>query len=847
MSFFAIARLAWADLRGSFANGLSGFRVLLAGLTLGVAAVAASGTVVESVQAGLTNSARVLLGGDATAQRLYAPPSEADLNLFQSLGKTSTIATARVMARRDDGTGRSVLAELKAVDAAYPLIGQLTLSPNIPPATAFAAQNGVPGIAVEAALLRRMGIVVGDAVRIGTQSFQVRAIISQEPDAAGGAFRLGPRIMTDFAGLQASGLIQPGSLITYKTRILAPTPRQDDKLASTLQSRLNTENWRILGLDDSARRSQRFLETVGKFLTWAGLTALLVGGVGVASAVAAAVDQRRTVVAILKTQGATNRQIVLIQSLVIGAVATIGIALGLILGGMAPWPVRALITTEALPAAPIPAIYPAPLLQAAAFGALITAIFAWWPLLRVREIPAANLLRDTEGALHSPIPFSAWGLLAALIAMILYLMTQTGDTPAMGLGFAFGAVMVLALLRGIALVIQRIGVPLLLRPSVGLLGRLALTNLTRRHAPMVSMLVALGLGATVLVSLTQVQGTLSNQLGDARKDDYPTYFFIDIQPHQLTAFQNIIAETPGADLQETAPMVRGRVTLLNGKPADVQAVDPSVRWVLRGDRGFTVAKTLPRGADIIAGSWWPESVPPQPLVSVAENVAEGLGLTIGDTVTVNVLGREVTATITNLRGVNWASLNINFAFVFSPGVLDGAPQTLIATVNVPPEQEIGLEHALAETLPNVTAIRVADVLKRAQGISDVGGQAILAVTAVTVLAGLLVLGGAVSAGLRQRLNEAVILKVLGARRKDLLRVTAWEFLGIGLIVGAFAVIAGSMVSWAVVTFVLKLNWSPVWAHAGVVALACVVVGLCTGGLIAGRILSARPAQRLRHL
>ncbi len=326
--------------------------------------------------------------------------------------------------------------------------------------------------------------------------------------------------------------------------------------------------------------------------------------------------------------------------------AVLGIAVGLFLGALAPWPVAALIgaSQTILPAAPIPAIYPIPLLRAAAFGAVIAALFAWWPLLRARRIPAALLLADVEGERASPISPLAWAILAALVAAV-----------------------------------------------------------------------------------------------------------------------------PGAAVEDDAPMVRGRVVAIAGRAADSAAVDPAVRWVLAGNRGFTAAVLPPRGADIVAGRWWGES-PDRPLVSVEKGVADGLGLRIGDTVGVNILGREIAATVANLRAVRWTSLAMNFAFVFFPGVIDGAPHTRIAAAKVLPAGELALERAVADALPNVSAIRLADVLERVQGLSDVGGRAILAVTGVTLLAGLL---------------------VLGARRRDLMWATPWESLSIRLVVGGFAVAAGA--------------------------------------------------------
>lgn len=840
--FATLVRLAGRDLAGSFAHRLSGFRVLLAGLILGVGAVAAAGSVVSAVEAGLAHDARALLGGDVEAARLYTPLAPPERARLEAMGAVSEIAETRAMVRRADDPGRAVLAELKAVDAAWPLVGTLRLDPPLPSAEVFRVEDGMRGVAVAPQLLRRLDLAVGDAVRIGDASFRIRAAIRFEPDGGSRSFALGPRVLADLDGLRDTGLIQPGSMITWASRV-AGTPAPD---AASVKAALG-ETFRVRGLDAAAPGTRRFLDTIASFLTWAGLSALLVGGVGVASSVTAALEARRPILAVLKSQGATNRQIVGLHALVIGAVAAAGIGLGVALGALAPWPVAALIAgaDTPLPAAPIPGLYAAPLLRAAGFGAVIAAAFAWWPLLRAREIPAASLLKDAEGDKRSPIPAVAWAILAALVAAGLALAAAAGDRPLAGIGFVVGAAAVLAGLRGVAWAAQK-AVPPVARRVSGVLGRLALANLARRRSPMVPMMIALGLGATVLVTLTQVQGNVSAQIGSERGDDHPTYFFIDIQPADLDRFRAVVAAVPGARIEDEAPMVRGRVVRINGLPAVAEALPPDARWVVRGDRGLTASALPPRGAEIVSGAWW-RGAPETPQVSLADSVAEALGLKIGDTVTVNVLGREITATVASTRRVRWTSLSMNFTFVFSPGVIDAAPHTQLVTVKATPAAEAPLERAVARELPNVSAVRVADVLERVQGISDVGGRAVLAVTGVTVLAGLFVLGGAVSSGLRDRLNQAVVLKVLGARRRDLMRVTAWEFLAIGGIVGGFAVLAGSAAAWAVVVHLMRLEFAVRPAEAVAVALACAAAGLATGATISGRILAARPARRLRHL
>jgi putative ABC transport system permease protein len=841
---FPLLRLAARDLAGGLGNGFSGFRVLLAGLALGVAAVAAAGTVVSSVEAGLTRDARALLGGDVEASRLYLPPTAEETARLSGFGRISQIAETRAMAVRADGFSRALLVELKAVDAAYPLVGAVKLEPPRPLAEILAERDGAFGVAVAPQLLHRLDLTVGDRLRLGEAEFQIRAALVVEPDAAARVFSLGPRVLIGLSGLPATGLFRPGSLITHAVRIAAPGKIS----ARAVEAALGGEVWRARGLDAASPGTRRFLDAIGRFLSWAGLAALLVGGVGVGSAVAAALESRRPILAILKSQGATNRQIVVLHALTIGGVSALGILAGLILGGLAPWPVAALIAAAPdlpLPAAPIPALYPLPLARAALAGALVAALFAFWPLARTREVPAALLLADVSGERAAPMPLAAWTGFFLLAVALAALAAFSGERPGLGLGFACGAAAALAFFRGLAAAARRAAAALIPHARDAL-WRIALANLARPRSALAPMVVALGLGATVLVALSQVQGNLSAQVGSGRGDDRPSYFFIDIQPDQAARFAELVAAVPGARIEDDAPMVRGRVVGLAGRPADPDKVDPEVRWVLSGDRGFTAAARPPRGADVVAGRWW-SGTPEHPLVSVEKGVAEGLGLAIGDTVRVNILGREIVATVANLRAVRWTSLSMNFAFVFSPGAIDGAPQTRIATVKLPPEGEIFLERAVADALPNVSAIRVADVLDRVQGIADAGGNAVLAVTAVTLAAGLLVLAGAVAAGLRERLDQAVVLKVLGARRRDLIRVAAWEFLTVGGIVGVLAVVAGSTAAWATTRYLMRLEWTFLPGPALAVAAACVAAALCGGLALSARILAARPAKRLRHL
>src|SRR5436305_1364334 len=308
------------------------------------------------------------------------------------------------------------------------------------------------------------------------------------------------------------------------------------------------------------------------------------------------------------------------------------------------------------------------------------------------------------------------------------------------------------------------------RPSRPAL-RLAVANLHRPDAPTARVVLSLGLGLSVLVAVMLVEGNLGAEIETRVAEHAPADFFIDIQPDQLAGFEEIVRATPGARFEQV-PMLRGRVTRLNGTPVETATVAPEAQWALRGDRGLTYAAEPPAGSRLVAGSWWPADYQGPPLVSFDAELAQGMGLKLGDTLAVNVLGRDVTATIASLRRIEWARLGINFAIVFAPGTLETAPQTHLAAVYIAPDAEEGLVRLVTDRFPNVSAIPVREALAAVARVVGTIGAALRSVALVTLAAGMLVLGGAVAAGHRRRVYDAVMLKVLGARR----RVIAAAFL-----------------------------------------------------------------------
>ena len=832
------ARLMRRELRG----GLRGFRIFLACLTLGVAVIAGVGSLAAGVRAGLEGDARAMLGGDVELNLVLRPASDTERRYLDQHGSVAEVIDMRAMARRDDNAERSLI-ELKAVDRAYPLYGSVGLEPAGPLADALAERDGLWGAVAAPALLDRLGLKLGDVVRVGSARFQLRAALTHEPDAATGIFILGPRFMIAKPALAETGLIAPGALINYGYRLKLTAGTTVDAWLSDLKTAFPDAGWRVRDYANAAPNLRRLLDRVGLFLTLLGLTALLVGGVGVGNAVSGYLASRTLSIAIFKSVGADGRLVFWTYLLQIAVLAALGIALGLVLGALTP-----MLTAKLLPAdLPVTArlgIYPLPLLVAAAAGALTTLAFALGPLSNARAVPPATLFRE---AAEAPSTWPGKGTLAAqalVTAALAALVIATTVDHRLAFWSVLGALAVLAAFRLMAALtiaaVRRIG-----RPRRPLL-RLALANLGRRGANTAGVIASLGLGLTVLVALSLVEGNIALTLDKDLPQRAPSFFFIDIQPDEVAGFDQLLKGFPDATDVEQVPSLRGRLVKLKGVPVEQAEVAPEARWAVRSERGLTYAPAVPAGSHVVEGSWWPADYQGPPLVSFDADLARGMGLKLGDTLTVNVLGREVTATIANLRAIDWISLRINYALVFSPGTFAGAPETFIATARVPPAREAALQKAVTDRFANISAIPVKDAL---QAVSQMVAQVAVAlqVTAAIALAAAgLVLAGALAASRRRRLYEAVVLKVLGATRGDLVRAFLLEYGLLGLLAAAVASLLGTLAAYLVLTQVMRTEWVFLPGAVALSAGVALALTLVLGYVGTWRALGASPATYLRN-
>lgn len=841
-------RLALREMRG----GLKGFRVFLACLALGVAAVAAVGSVRAAIERGLSDQGRAILGGDAelrfTARRVtdYERAWLADKAIATSEiidFRSMAVGTSRITSETERG-----LTQVKGVDGAYPLYGEVGLTPDIPLAEALAPQGGVYGLVMEQLLIDKMGLEIGDDVRLGVGVFQLRAALTAEPDGVSAGFGLGPRIIVLSSGLEGSGLLGAGSFYESALRLRLDPATSLAALKASADEKAEETGWRWRDRRNGAPGVQSFVDRVGAFLVLVGLAALAVGGVGVSSAVRSYLGEKTETIATLKTIGTTGGGIFAIYLIQIALLTAFGVTLGLALGAGLPALLGPLLE-DLLPVPALFALYPAPIGEASIYGVLTALLFALWPLARTREVRAASLFRDiAEGVWTWPRPTDLV-LITVVAALLVVSALWFSGVILLAAWFLAGVAAALATLwlmaQGISWLAARTARGPLPkgRPSL----RLALASIGGPGGETTGAALSLGLGLTVLAAIGQIDFNMSRVIEDQLPQDSPAFFFVDIQNTQIEQFNTDAKDVDGVREIATAPMLRGVITALNGVPSKEarEQIDPGARWVLNGDRGVSYAATPPKGAEITDGEWWAADYSGPPMVSFSAEEGAEMGLKIGDTITVNILGRELTATIANFREINWRGLGINFLLILDPGAMKGAPHTHIATVHTADTAEAPLLRAIGGAYPNVTAIRVKDAVERVSaGLSDLAAATRWGAGAV-LLTGIVVLIGAAAAGERRRAYEAAILKTLGASRGRILGSFALRAGLVGAASGVVAVGFGAAASWAVMIYVMEATFQFSLSSALIVVTGGALASLLTGLAFAWRPLSQRPAQVLR--
>ena len=977
-------RLAWRELRHG-ARALRGFGVFLGCLALGVAAIAGVQSTASSIVTGLRADGREILGGDLALRSVYRDLAPEDRLRLEQVAETIThFAEMRTMARRPDAEA-SVLVELKAVDDRYPLFGRIETrrgdGGRAALAAALARAGAAWGALVDPALAERLDLGEGDALVVGGIRFEVRGIIEREPDRAGSGAPFGfwPRVLVSLDALAATELLREGSLVHHQYAVRLAPGASLEEVRSEVGERLGQSGWQVRTHDDAAPGIQRMIERLGSFLSLVGLTALLVGGVGVGNAVRAWLDTRLGVIATLKCVGASRSVVFRIYLSQITVIAGLGVLAGLAVGALAPVAVGGLLETL-LPVPIALGIYPDVLALAVAFGLLTAVTFTVWPLSRAHETPAVALFRGVGLGVR---PGRRVHLAAALAggAALAVLAVAAAPDRWFAVWFIVGSAMLLLVFRaagwavvraaraaqvaagpgsesgrrdepppydpagttapsrppvrpsGEGHVVARLDAPsspsvrpsgeghvvtrpdapsspsvrssgeghvvarpdapsspsvrpsgeghVVARPdapsspSVRSSGeghvvtrhdapsrargrpvrwrrlrpgprlRMALANLHRPGNATADIVLSLGLGLTVLVAVALVEGNLRRDIMGSLPEDAPAFFFVGVEADRIDRLAEAVMEVHGTDRFRSVPFLRGRIVRVNGLDPERALVRDEHAWLIQGDRGLSYATVAPDNP-VVDGEWWPRDYAGPPLLSVDVDVIDAFDLALGDTITLNVLGREVTAEVRHVRRVEWQAMQVNFALLLSPEPLRRAPHSYVATVGATPEAEALVERTLVREFPQVTTVRVREALGRV--VELMGGIAAAArgVGGVTLLSGALVLAGAVAAGHRRRTYESVVLKVLGVGRRDVILIHAAEFALLGLVTGVIAAAAGTVTAWGVTTRVLDQDWTFLPGTVAGTVVFCILLTLGLGLAGTWRALGESASPHLRN-
>ena len=831
---------AWRIARRDLSARFKGLRLLLVCLFLGVGALAAIGTLTGAIERELSTRGRLILGGDIEFSMWQRGATAPEAAAFAKLGKVSGGTRLQAMARAGD---LAAPVELKAIDPNWPLVGTLTLKDN---RTVGAPPAGTAWLAEGAA--ERLGLRTGQSFAIGSQQLKVGGIIADEPDRLGEGFALGAVVLVDAGFPARAGLTVPGAMYRSKYRIALARPGNPEDIGKRLKAQFPSAGFELRTRDRAAPGAERFVTRMGEFLVLVGLAALVIAGIGIGGGVASYLEARRSSIATLKVLGASSRDIARIYLLQITATALVGIAAGLA-AGLLVMPLLGQALGALLPVQAGFVFDPGALARASVYGLLIALVFAAPPLLRARRYPAMALMR----ARVSPLA-SGWrealvpiGLgLTAIIGLALATAAQVKVTA----GFLAGAAALLGVLGALGWGIGKVAarVP---RPRDPLL-RIALGNLHRPGAQTGALVTALGFGLAAFVVLAAIQTSLDANIAARVPQRAPDYFVLDVPRDRAGEFAAAVTKVAPAAQVRTVPTLRGAILAYGPKAAMTRVADlkeiPEDAWPLRGERGLTYSDTVPEGNSVTDGKWWSKGYAGPPLVSVDERLAEALDLQLGDQLTIGVLGVERTATIASFRRIDWDSLGFNYVLVYSPNALADAPHNLAATIDLPGEQRSGeLLRALVREFPSSSVIEIGGVLTQARDLLRQVSTAILSAASVAVLAGIAVLLGAIAAARASRSYDNVILRVLGASRRQLLLLQVAEYGLLAVLLAGVALALGTGLAWIVIVQLFEFDWLPHWPTVlGVLGagLALVLLFALAASL---PLLKAKPAQALREL
>jgi putative ABC transport system permease protein len=828
-----VVTLAWRETRGAKRH----FAYLVACITLGVGALVAVSSFAASLERTVGRSARALMGGDVEIRSTQPLSAAAETVVSEMARSGIDVLPVQELVAMSAAHEKSQIVELKTVARGYPFYGDLVTEPAAPMETLVGKGRAL----VHPSLLQKLGVSVGDHMKIGEADFVISGVIRQEPDRAVGVFSLGPRVMIAAEDLAGTGLVRPGSRVRHRVLFRLPTGASAEAFKDALAARLPDANVRVTTYSQAQPGVRRFWNQLTVYLGLTGLVALMVGGIGVATSVRAFVRGKLDTIAVLRCLGAGWRQVLaayLLQTVLLG----LG---GSLLGAALGTAVQLALVPAISPLLPFtlePSVSLRSVLAGLAMGTGLTLLFALWPLLDIRRVrPALILRREVEARLPGRRPWLAGIPIAAGLAALVFWQAGSFKAGGLFLGGLAGALALLGLTARLVIAGAR-----RLPRLRSLAWRHAVANVHRPGSHAGVVLVSLGVAVMLIVAMALLEQSLRAELADRGPGRSPAFFFIDIQRDQVEPFARLVKDLTRQE-PELTPVVRSRLATINGASV---ADDPRQKqeevWYLSREYVLTWSAEPPPRNDVISGRWWTKDEARQePLISVEEDIAKNLGVSIGGTLGFDIQGVTVQARIVNIRKVDWQSFNTNFFVIFSQGALDGAPSTWIATARVPPAGEAAVQSAVTAAFPNVTAIPIREVLERISAVLDQIALAIRLLAGVSIATGLIVTAGALGVTRHQRLYQSVILKTLGATRGLVARVFAVEYALLGVAAGLGGSLLATALAWSIGHWVLDIDWggSPLTIASGVAGAA--LLALAVGFLGTFRLLGKKPLDVLR--
>ncbi len=848
--------LALSYARRDIRAGFKGFYIFLACIILSVATITCVHSVSLGMKSSLYHDGRYILGGDIDLKTMYEPATKEQLKfIHDKMGPITIVMETRAMALSMKGDS-STLVELKAVDPFYPLYGKVEivdaagdiidvgLQDLLVPPRAYLDEWGA---VVEKGLMSRLKVKIGDQIKIGKQEFEIRGIISKEPDRVGGrGFSFAPRVMISRYTFDETGLRVFGSQVHYHHKILMPQIKTREELKAAqdkIEKAFPEARWRGKNFLNASPRTERMIDRLTLFLTFISLTTLLIAGIGIANAVRAFLDSKMRDIATLKCLGGSEHFVFRVYMIEIFILATFGVMVGLLIGILTSQVGGSLLTAK-LSLSDHIGIYPSALVTATVFGYLITFCASLWPIGKAVRTSPTNLFRDVLTPISVKPSFSTimWIVISSQLIALIALLTTTNIR--LMLYFIAGLVVTFITFYMCAAVIKIIikKVHLPTAPEM----RMAMTNLYRPGNITTSTVLSIGIGLTVLIAVALIQYNFSRLVKEDISVDVPSFFFLDIEPAQLEQFKQITNKIETARGLNIVPSLRGRIVSINGVPAREALIDKNEGWIVRSDRGFTYTSDLPANSEIVEGEWWSKDYKGKPIVSIATNVQRAFDIGVGDEIIVNIFGKKIKAEVANVRDVSWESFTLNFAITFAPSVVNEIPSNYIATLVVDEDHEETLQNKLANKFPNITSVKVRDALNAAQMIMKAASQAIYISTGITLIAGILVLSGGIAAARKRHLYDAIILKVLGGTRRSILKTFLSEYLLLAVITIVISAFLGTLSAYLIQKFIMHMPWSFSWLTLITVTILCITVTLLSGVIGTWKALKEKPAPYLRN-